>query len=59
MAEVESEFDPSEKFTRIDDEERSELRKILDYSIDILLDIQERLLIVHPVGKNGGYFNVF
>ena len=37
-------------------------RRLLDgkhYSIDLLLDIQERLLIEDPVGKDAGFWTVF
>lgn len=48
-----------EKKTQITPEERNGLRKIIDYSIDTLMDIQDRLVIEHPVGNDAGFWTVF
>ena len=48
-----------EKVTRIKPEERANLRKLIDYSIDSLMDLQERLLIEHPVGDDAGFWTQF
>ena len=45
--------------TQIRPKERVELRGLLDYAIDKLLAVQERLLIEHPVGPGAGYWTIF
>ena len=47
------------KGTQIKFDERRTLQSLLDYKVDSLLDIQEKLLIEHPVGERNGFWTVY
>ena len=45
--------------TKIDVKQRKDLMALFDFAIDTLLDLQERLLIEHPIGPKDGFWTAF